>query len=145
MIQFSYTRVHLHIYLMHHIGRFTSLCKIFTHFSIQQKFSVPCALLQCFAVSPGSPSIDNSVHATEKLMVNTKVSEQLYSELNLPIRYVRPPRWSSGQHVWLLIMRSRVRSPALPQILMWFRSGTGSTQPREDNWVATWLRSGGSD
>ena len=28
-----------------------------------------------------------------------------------------PPRLSNGQHVWLLIMRSRVRSPALPQIL----------------------------
>ena len=28
-----------------------------------------------------------------------------------------PPRWSSGQRVWLLITRSRVRSPALPQIL----------------------------
>ena len=28
---------------------------------------------------------------------------------------------------------------------MWIRSGTGSTQPREDNWVATWLRSSGSD
>ena len=28
-----------------------------------------------------------------------------------------PPRWSSGQDVWLLIMRSRVRSPAHPQIL----------------------------
>ena len=25
------------------------------------------------------------------------------------------------------------------------KSGTGSTQPREDNWVATWLRSSGSD
>ena len=46
--------------------------------------------------------------------------------------------WSCGQHVWLLIIRSRVRSPALPQ--MWIRSGTGSTQPREDNWVATRLR-----
>ena len=28
-----------------------------------------------------------------------------------------PPHWSSGQHVWLLILRSRVRSPALPKIL----------------------------
>ena len=28
---------------------------------------------------------------------------------------------------------------------MWTRSGTGSTQPREDNWIATWLRSSGSD
>ena len=33
------------------------------------------------------------------------------------IYVIRPPRWSSGQYVWLLIMRSRVRSPALPQIL----------------------------
>ena len=29
----------------------------------------------------------------------------------------RSPHWSSGQRVWLLIMRSRVWSPALPQIL----------------------------
>ena len=37
-----------------------------------------------------------------------------------------------------MIMRSRVRSPALPQILkMWIRPGTASPQPREDNWVAT--------
>ena len=28
-----------------------------------------------------------------------------------------PPGWPSGQHAWLLIMRSRVRSPVLPQIL----------------------------
>ena len=28
---------------------------------------------------------------------------------------------------------------------MWIRSGTGSTQPREDKWVPTWLRTSGSD
>ena len=33
------------------------------------------------------------------------------------IFYYWPPRWFSDQHVWLLIMRSRIRSPALPQIL----------------------------
>ena len=27
----------------------------------------------------------------------------------------------------------------------WIRSGTGSTEPREDNWVAALLRSSGSD
>jgi hypothetical protein len=27
---------------------------------------------------------------------------------------------------------------------MWIKSGTGFTQPREDNWVATLLRSSGS-
>jgi hypothetical protein len=34
--------------------------------------------------------------------------------------------WSSGQ-------RSRVRFPALPDFLRSSGSGTGSTQPREDN------------
>ena len=28
---------------------------------------------------------------------------------------------------------------------MWIRSGTGSTQPHKDNWVAASLRSSGSD
>jgi hypothetical protein len=36
---------------------------------------------------------------------------------------------------WPLIKRLRVRSPALPQIYMLIRSGTGSTQPRERNLV----------
>ena len=46
----------------------------------------------------------------------------------------------SGIGVWLLTMSARVRFPALPQFEMWIRSGTRSTQPLEDNWVATWLR-----
>jgi hypothetical protein len=44
-----------------------------------------------------------------------------------------PPPWSSGQSFWLQIQRSRVRFPALPQLLRSMVSGTGSTQPREDN------------
>ena len=35
--------------------------------------------------------------------------------------FLRPPRWSRGQCVWLLIMRSRVRFPALPN----FKCGLG--------------------
>ena len=35
----------------------------------------------------------------------------------LSIILFRPRRWSRGQRVWLLNMRSRVRSPALPRIL----------------------------
>ena len=27
---------------------------------------------------------------------------------------------------------------------MWIRSDTGFTQPREENWLAVWLRSSGS-
>jgi hypothetical protein len=44
-----------------------------------------------------------------------------------------PPFWSSCQSSWLQIQRSRVRSPALPDFLRSSGSGTGSTQPREDN------------
>jgi hypothetical protein len=44
-----------------------------------------------------------------------------------------PPLWSSGQSSWLQIMRSRVRFPALPDLLRSSGSGTGSTQPHEDN------------
>ena len=41
------------------------------------------------------------------------------------------PLWSSGQSFWLQIQRSRVRSPALPDLLSSSGSGTGSTRPRE--------------
>jgi hypothetical protein len=44
-----------------------------------------------------------------------------------------PPLWSSGHSSWLQIQRSRVRVPALPNFLRSSGSGTGSTQPREDN------------
>jgi hypothetical protein len=38
----------------------------------------------------------------------------------------------------------RVRFPALPDFLRSSGSGTGSTQPREDNWGGTWKESSGS-
>jgi hypothetical protein len=47
-------------------------------------------------------------------------------------KLLRPPLWSSGQSSWLQIQRYRVRSPALLDFLS-SGSGTGSTQPREDN------------
>jgi hypothetical protein len=51
-----------------------------------------------------------------------------------------PPMWSSGQSSWLQIQRFRVRFPVLPDFLRNSGSGTGSTQPREDNWGATWMK-----
>jgi hypothetical protein len=44
-----------------------------------------------------------------------------------------PKLWSSGQSSWLQIQRSWVRFPALQDFLRSSGSGTGSTQPREDN------------
>jgi hypothetical protein len=41
--------------------------------------------------------------------------------------------WSSGQCSWLQFQRARVRFPALHDFLRSRGSGTGSTQPREDN------------
>jgi hypothetical protein len=53
---------------------------------------------------------------------------------------IRPPLWSSGQSFWLQIQRFRVRFLALPDYLRSRGSGMGSTQPREDNWGATWMK-----
>jgi hypothetical protein len=51
-----------------------------------------------------------------------------------------PPLWSSGQCFWLQIQRSRVQFLALPDFLRSRGSGTGSTQPCEDNWGVTWMK-----
>jgi hypothetical protein len=56
------------------------------------------------------------------------------------VRAVGPPLWSSGQSSWQQIKRSRVGFPALPDFLRNSGSGTGSTQPREYNWGATWKK-----
>jgi hypothetical protein len=41
--------------------------------------------------------------------------------------------WSSGHSFWLQMQRSWVRFPALPDFLRSSGSGTGFTEPREDN------------
>jgi hypothetical protein len=49
------------------------------------------------------------------------------------ILYFGQPLWPSGQSFWLQIQRSWVRFPALPDFLRSNGSGTGPTQPLEDN------------
>jgi hypothetical protein len=56
------------------------------------------------------------------------------------VYFTRPPLWSCGQSSWLQIQRSRVQFPALPDFLRSSGSGTGSTQPREDNSGATSIK-----
>jgi hypothetical protein len=67
----------------------------------------------------------------------------LLQRLFYPVPFTRcyisegPPLWSSGQSSWLQIQRLRVRFSALPGFfLRCSGSGTGSTQPRDDNWGA---------
>jgi hypothetical protein len=50
-----------------------------------------------------------------------------------------PALWYSGQSSWLQTQRSRLRFPALPDFLRSSGSETGTIQPREDNWGATWM------
>jgi hypothetical protein len=55
-----------------------------------------------------------------------------------------PPLWSSGQTSWLQTQSAWVHFQVLPDFLSNSCSGTGSTQPREDKWGATWKKSSGS-
>jgi hypothetical protein len=52
-------------------------------------------------------------------------------------RFHRPPLWSSGQSSWLQIRKPGFDSRHY-QKKKSSGSGTGSTQPREYNWGATW-------
>jgi hypothetical protein len=57
---------------------------------------------------------------------------------------IRQHLWSGGQSSGLQIQRSQVRFPMLPDSLRSSGSGTGSTQPHEYNWGATWMECNGS-
>jgi hypothetical protein len=56
------------------------------------------------------------------------LSSLLQDKIIVPFRQL-PPLSSSGQSIWLLTERSRVRFLALPDFLSSSESGTGSTQP----------------
>jgi hypothetical protein len=66
-------------------------------------------------------------------MVTRNVVVTLINLMLTKLFYVEPPLWSSGQSSWLQIQRFRVLFPALPDFLRSGGSGTGFTQPREDN------------
>jgi hypothetical protein len=51
-----------------------------------------------------------------------------------------PLLWFSAQGPWLQIKRSGLQFLALPDIVRSAGSETGSTQPRQDKWGATWKK-----
>jgi hypothetical protein len=53
------------------------------------------------------------------------------------IHFSGPPLWSSSHRFCLQTQRSRVRFPALPNVLSSGGSGTGSTQSRKNKLGAT--------
>jgi hypothetical protein len=57
---------------------------------------------------------------------------------NLYASALRPPLWSSGQSCWLQIRRPGFDSRHYQEKKKSSGSGTGSTQPREFTWGATW-------
>jgi hypothetical protein len=83
-----------------------------------------------------------NVHAFEWLYVygHTILKQWKAHVFSKYVIFGRPPLWSSGQSSRLQTPRSRVRLPVLPDFLRSSGSGTGSTQPREDNWRATWMK-----
>jgi hypothetical protein len=88
----------------------------------------------------GLKNISNYYPTVLKKSVTRKQQVTLKSFYFVRVLCLWPPLWSSGQSFWIQIQRSRVRSPALPDFLSSNGSGTGSTQPREVNWGATWIK-----
>ena len=80
------------------------------------------------------------MHALSKRLV-TVFTRVFPCEMILKL-FIHVLSYAMDRLVGLVVSKSDYWSPALPQILkMRIRSGTGCIQPREDNCVATWLRS----
>jgi hypothetical protein len=121
-------------------------------------------MLQCFfcfwqLIQPRIEGISSSLLMTDEIkyytitfIINYNTNKvillpnnhdmQTYNSLGVIFcgNFTTPSLWSSGESFWLQIQRSWVRYPALPDFLRSSGSGTESTQPREDNWGATWKK-----
>jgi hypothetical protein len=93
----------------------------------------------------GNTEADVGLSLLKSLQVWTTVSTCYEAHINFNIMLLLwPPLWSRGHSSWLQTHRSRVWFPTLPHFVSSSGSGTGSTQPREHKWGATWKKSSGS-
>jgi hypothetical protein len=93
------------------------LCYFYTHFQFRDLFS----LVACYA---------KSLCLTTLSMIRFFLCSAIHSWW--------PPLWSSSQSSWLQIWRPGFDSRHYQKKKTSRGSGTGSTQPREYNWGATW-------
>jgi hypothetical protein len=92
-----------------------------------------------FIWSPTSVSISiSSISSSSSSLSSSSSSSSSSYFYYYYCYYYWPTLWSSGQ-------RSRVRFPALRDLVRSSGSGTGCTQPRDDNWGATWMESSCSE
>jgi hypothetical protein len=74
-----------------------------------------------------------------RLAVTTVHIKRLWLIIQCQCSKCWPPLWSSCRSSLIQLQRSQVRFLALPHFLRSCGSGTGSNQPREYNWGATWM------
>ena len=122
-----------------------------SHFALSLHIFTQCGLLYEYSILINLAEYCSRAGSQQNVKIHILTepyfllkSKMFNTSLTTSCRHDRPPLWSSGQSFWLQIQRSRVRFLALPDSLSSSGSGTGSTQPREVNWGATWIKSRGS-
>jgi hypothetical protein len=119
---FVYLRVQMSLTRHNCMDTFLFHCLDNIHFN-SCPFAQAVTFLNCTPEVSGSDLVQVTTHYSDILR---GISESLLANIGVG-------------HDLLLAQpcRSRVRFPALPDFLRSSGSGTGSTQPREDNWGAT--------
>jgi hypothetical protein len=101
--------------------------------------SLPHFTTSCVNCLCHSPTLCHHPPSESEQDAKVTLAVQFIPHFSELITNYRPTLWSSAQSSWLQIQRARVRYLVLPDFLRSSGSGTGSTQPCEDNWGAIWM------